>query len=169
MHVSTEEVDQPATAASGAVRQVPVPATMRRLGTLPRIDYEDGFVVDIGSADERTPEQWARATLEDAPAARRRSLLLGWSALGLRLGPTAGDGHVLGWEIRRSTADHVLLGLGSRLGMPAELLFARRRRALFFATFVQHENAAVSAVWAKVIPVHVRVVPQLLAAASRRG
>jgi len=151
------------------VRQVAVPATMRRLGTLPRIDYEDGFVVDIGFADARTPEQWARATLEDAPAARRRSLLLGWSALGLRLGPPAGDGHVLGWEIRRSSTDHVLLGLRSRLGMPAELLFARRRRTLFFATFVQHENAAVRAVWAKVIPAHVTVVPELLAAASRRG
>ena len=168
MHVSSV-VDIPAEAASGAVRQVPVPATMRRLSTLARIDYEDGFVVEIGSADERTPEQWARLTLEDAPAARRSSLLLGWSALGLRLGPTAGAGHVLGWEIRRSTADHVLLGLRSRLGMPAELLFARRRRTLFFATFVQHENAAVRAVWAKVIPVHVRVVPELLAAASRRG
>jgi hypothetical protein len=168
MHVSSER-DQLAEAASGAVRQVPVPATVRRLGTLPRIDYEDGFVVDIGSADARTPEQWARATLEDAPAARRRSLLLGWSALGLRLGPPAGDDHVLGWEIRRSSADHVLLGLRSRLGMPAELLFVRRRRTLFFATFVQHENAAVRAVWDKVIPVHVRVVPQLLAAAARRG
>jgi hypothetical protein len=94
------------------VRQVAVPPAARALCTLARIDYEDAFLVQMGPVEDRTAEQWARAILEGAPAMMRRTLLLGWSALGLQLGPTASDGFVLGWAVRRSTPDFVLLASG---------------------------------------------------------
>ena len=84
------------------VREVPVPASARALSTLPRVDYEDGFLVDTGPAAARTGEQWARAMLEDAPAGTRRALQRGWCALGLRLGSTRSERRVLGWECKKA-------------------------------------------------------------------
>jgi hypothetical protein len=140
------------------VRQVAVPAPARELCTLSRVDYEDAFLVAIGWARDRRAEQWARAIFEEAPILMRSALLLGWSALGLKLDSTRSDRSVLGWEVRRSTPDLVLLAAGSRIGMPAQLLVKHQRDALLFATFVQQENPIARAVWAGVEPVHRPIV-----------
>jgi hypothetical protein len=87
----------------------------------------------------------------------------GWSALGLKL--ARGRGSVLGWEVRRSTPDVVVLGAGSRIGMPGELLLVREPRGLLFATFVQHDNPVARKLWARVEATHVQVVRQVLARA----
>ena len=47
---------------------------------------------------DRSPEQWARAVLEQAPLARRNARLL-WRLMGLRLGPPHSPDHVQGWRI----------------------------------------------------------------------
>jgi hypothetical protein len=107
--------------------------------------------------------------LEDAPISVRGALLSGWSALGLRLGSTRSDRFVLGWELRRSTPDFVLLGAGSRLGLPAELLLKRQQQRLLFSTFVQQDNRIARAVWAGVEPFHRPVVRYVLEQGSRRG
>jgi hypothetical protein len=146
----------------GTVRQIPVPPAARELSTLASIDYEDAFVLDTGSARERTAEEWARAILEGAPAATRTALRSGWSTIGLKLDDAPADRSVLGWEIRRSTPDVVLLDAGSRIGMPGQLLFKREEGALLFATFVQQQNPVARAVWAGVEPVHVPIVRRLL-------
>ncbi len=145
-----------------SVRQVALPPAARALSTLSHVDYEDAFLVETGSAQDRTAEQWARAILGDAPLVMRGGLLWGWSALGLRVDPTRSDGHVLGWEVRRSTPDFVLLAARSRVGMPAELLFERQQHTLLFATFVQQENPIARAVWAGIGPGHRRVVRYVL-------
>lgn len=150
-----------------AVRQIPVPAAARARSTLPAIDYADAFLVETGATDGRTAKEWARAILEGAPAALRRSLRSGWRALGLRHGPTGRPGYVLGWKVRRRTPDLVLLGATSRTGMPAELLFEREPERILFCTFVRHENAAARAVWARVELGHPAVVRYLLAGAGR--
>jgi hypothetical protein len=130
---------------------------------LSHIDYADAFVIETENAGDRTAEQWARAILEGAPLAVRTQLVSGWSSLGLKLGRAG----VLGWPVQRSTPGFVLLGAGSRIGMPAELLLERRRGALLFCTFVQHDNAVARAVWAGVEPVHVPVVRRVLGHAAR--
>jgi hypothetical protein len=106
--------------------------------------------------------------MEDAPAVTRGALLSGWSALGLKVDPTRSDGYVLGWEVRRSTPDYVLLGAGSRLGLRGELLFKSQQQRLLFATFVQQEHRIARAMWAAVEPVHVQVVRHILEQASCR-
>ncbi|MGH3557448.1 MAG: hypothetical protein ACRDTK_08145 [Mycobacterium sp.] len=148
------------------MRQVELPPAARALSTLPRIDYSDAFCVESGSTQNWSAEQWARAILQDAPVAMRTRLLLGWSTIGLK--PTAGGSVVLGWEIRASTTDFVLLGRDSYIGMPGELLFKREPEALLFATFVHHANHIARAVWAAVEPTHVRIVRQLLERAGPR-
>jgi hypothetical protein len=144
---------------------VAVPDDVRALSTLSRVDYADSFILDIEDRDW-TAERWAREMLEEAPVAMRARLLAGWRALGLKGG---GTGAILEWDIRRSSADTVLLGRDSRIGMPAELLFTLRPEGLLFATFVHHGTVATRATWAAVEPAHVRIVLTLLEAAGRRA
>jgi hypothetical protein len=150
---------------STTIRQIHVPAAARALSALPHADYRDAFVVDVGPTHERTAEEWARAILEGAPATTRRKLTSGWSMIGLKL---SSGRSVLGWSVRRSTDDFVLLGADSRIGMPAELLFVRRARSLLFSTFVQRQNPVARLVWARVEPVHGPIVRGLLEDARRR-
>jgi hypothetical protein len=141
-----------------AVRQIAVPPAVRALSTLDRVDYADAFRVELEDVRDRTAEQWARAMLEDAPLAVRGQLLSGWSSLGLKVG----GGSVLGWHVRASTPDVVLLGADSRIGMPGQLLFLRERGALLFATFVRQRNPVARALWARVERVHLATVRRLL-------
>jgi hypothetical protein len=152
-----------------AVRQIPVPGEARALSTLEQIEYSDAFLVDADPSGELPPEHLARVFLEQAPLALRSSLLSGWSALGLKLKPAQPSGYVLGWEVRRSTSDHVLLGAESRVGMPAELLLKRHDDRLLFCTFVQLGNLVVRGVWAGVKPGHVPVVRRVLAQGAERA
>jgi hypothetical protein len=152
----------PAWASPGRVRQIAVPAAALELSTLPRIDYADAFVVEVGARPDQTPEQWARATLENAPLIMRGALPCGWLSLGLCVGGFRSGRFVFGWEVRRSTPEFALLGAVSRTGMPAELLFRRERHCLLFATFVQHRNPVVRAVWGGVAPAHRAIVRYLL-------
>ena len=158
--------DAPRRNAPRRARQVAVPAVARARCTLSRVDYEDAFAIEFGSAHVRTAEQWARAILEDAPLAMRNGLRRGWLALGLKLDEGPPERSVLGWEVRRSTRDYVLLGADSRIGMPAELLVTRQKRAVRIATFLEHRNPATRALWATVEPAHRRIVPRVLVRAQ---
>ena len=148
--------------AETGVRQVtPLPGT-RDMSTLGRIDYEDAFVVPLRAPSALSAEQWMRRILEGAPPAIRLQLLSGWSALGLKVSLTGSDRSVLGWPIRASDPDLILLGAESRVGMPGELLLRREDDGLLFATFARHDNPLVRALWARVVPGHVRTVRMLL-------
>ncbi|HET7666923.1 MAG TPA: hypothetical protein VFK56_12815 [Mycobacterium sp.] len=149
------------------VRQIDVPASARALSTLPRIDYCDAFLFDAGSHRTQTAEDLIREVLEGASLAIRTQLLSGWSTIGLKVS-SGSEGSVLGWDVRRSEADHVLLGADSRIGMPGELLLKKHGGALLFATFVAQRNLIARAVWAVTEPVHVRVVRDILAQATER-
>lgn len=152
---------------TGGARQVDVPPSVRALSTLARIDYADTFLVDAGSTQDQNAEHWAREIMEGASLRIRGQLLAGWSAIGLKVGQSSGPS-VLGWEVRRSTPDHILLGADSRIGMPGELLFKKDRGAVLFATFVQQNNLLARAVWAITEPAHVRIVRDIMNDASRR-
>lgn len=150
-----------ATTAS-AVRQVELPRDARALSTLGRIDYEDAFQFDTGADRERTAEEWAREVLEGAPHHTRAMLRTGWLALGLQLDCAPTEHRILGWEVRRRSPDHVLLGANSRVGLRGELLLQRRDGTLLFATVVCHENPAARTVWAATTAMHQQIVRRLL-------
>jgi hypothetical protein len=149
-----------------SVREIALPADARALSTLGRVDYTDAFLVE--PAGDRTPEEWARAMVAGASPATRKGLRRSWFALGLRLGSPEDDGLLLGWPLRRSGPDFALFGAGSRIGMPAELLFRRQDDGLLFATFLRLGNPLVRLLWAGVAPGHRRVVSRLLERAARR-
>lgn len=148
------------------VSQVSLPADARALSTLSRIDYTDAFIVEAGV--ERTPEQWTRAVLQDAPFAVRAQLVSGWMALGLKLGAPWSRRRVLGWTVQHSDPDAVLLAAGSRLGLQGQLLVRSEPGGLLLATFVQLHNPAARALWARITTHHQRVVRSLLTHAARR-
>jgi hypothetical protein len=150
------------------VREVEVPAAALALSTLPRVDYRDGFRLDLPSGPALSGEEWAREMLERASPETRRSLRRGWPLLGLKMAPDGAESAVLGWRLRHSGADYALLGAESRIGMPAELLLRPESGGLFFATLIQHRNPFVRAMWAPVGPPHRRVVPALMHRAAAR-
>ena len=151
------------------VRQLDPSPQVRALSTLPGVDYADAFTVTGAAASERTPEQWARTVLDRAPRPVRLKLVVGWTLLGLRLGVRPPGGRILGWRIRRSTPDLVLLGAGSLVGLPAELLFLRQPDGLLFATFVRQQSRYARALWPRVVPSHQRIVRSLLADGARQA
>lgn len=157
------EVDSSPTSRTGGVRQIAPPPDLLDRATLVDVDYQDCFILDLGSSlSARTAEQWARAVLEEAPAPMRSALVAGWKGLGLRLGPLTSEEHVLGWLVRANDPDRLLLCADGRLGITGELLFERQVATLRFATFVRLDNPGAHAVWAGVRPVHERMVRQLL-------
>jgi hypothetical protein len=151
------------------VDEVALPSSVRALSTLGRIDYSDAFRLSTSRAGDRTAQEWARAMIEDAPAAMRTALRRGWCGLGLRLGSTSDPVRVLGWPVRQSTEDHAVLAADSLLGMRAELCFLREPGAILFATVIRMRNPLARAVWAPVGPRHRRVVRHLLEQAGRRA
>ena len=150
------------------VRQVDLPAADAVLATLSRVDYTDAFRADVSSLWPRSGEAWAREMIEGAPPAVRKGLRQGWKALGLKLAPDGAEGCILGWRIRHSDADYALLGVDSRIGMPAELLFKPDGGSLLFATIVGQGNPLARVVWAAIGPRHRRIVPRMLATAIAR-
>ena len=151
---------------SPTVTQVSLPADARALSALPRIDYEDAFVVRGGA--ERTPRQWASAVIDDAPARVRARLYMGWLGLGLRLGPPWSSHRVLGWRVARNEPDWLLLTASSWLGLRGELLFRSEPDGLLFATLIQQRTPVARSVWARITATHQQVVRSLLRHAANR-
>lgn len=161
------------TQAPNRAREIQVPPETRALSTLSGIDYENAILADIDAVDDsvqgRTGEQWARAVLEDAPAGTRRALTLGWTGFGLRLRPARSDRHVLGWPVRHSAPDHILLGTTSANGLQAELLIQRRPHALLFASFIRHDTDDARTLWAEAEHLHAPMMCQLIDQAVARA
>jgi hypothetical protein len=155
--------------ATDEVREIKLSPAARELSTLSRVDYTDAFLLAAPRGDERTGEEWARAMLEDAPAATRRGLRRGWFVLGVALGSTDDRRRVLGWAVRQSSPDHAVLAADSLMGMEAEILFKPERDGLLFATIIKLNNPLVRAVWAAFSPQHRRVVRHLLRQAGARA
>lgn len=150
------------------VKEVEAPADVLALSTLARVDYRDGFRLELHDGPRLSGEEWAREMLEGASPETQRSLRRGWPLLGLKMAPPGAAGAILGWHIRHSDADYALLGAESRIGMPAELLFRPEPDGLFFATMINQRNPFVRLLWAPIGPPHRRVVPALMRGAARR-
>jgi hypothetical protein len=83
--------------ASPGARRVEVPVEIQSRHGDPRSDYASAFELLIGARRFLTPEQWARATFEKAPALLRLFLAVGWKyGLGLGLGARSSPDHVQG-------------------------------------------------------------------------
>jgi len=153
----------------GSVREVALPPEALALSALSRVDYSDAFWLETRHVREKTGEEWARALLEDAPAATRMTLRRGWIALGVRLGTPEDERLGLGWTVRHSSPEFAVLAARSLIGLDAEVLVKREQDALLVATIMKLENPVARVVWAAVSPRHRRVVRHLVKEAGRRA
>jgi hypothetical protein len=145
-------------------RQV-VPADLRALAGV-RADYCDLFTADASAAPELSPEQWARAAVEQASPAGR---FLAWRMLcHLRLAKEPSSAHIGGWRISARGDDWIRLEASSWF-MTANMVFKAAHGRLLFATFVQYDAAVARAIWTAVSAGHRAVAPDFLSGAVRRA
>jgi hypothetical protein len=154
-----------ATAAVSTVVGLPnVPESIRSLDTLASPDYVDLCTVTTSEATDKSPEEWARAVLEDTPLGRSAPTL--WRRLGLRLGPQHSPDHVQGWKIAARGDNWIRLETASSLITSHAVLHVDDGQ-LSLALFVRYDQPLAARVWPPVSDMHRRAVPDMLRQALR--
>ncbi|MFV0134776.1 DUF2867 domain-containing protein [Streptomyces sp. HMX87] len=130
--------------------------------------FASAFALPTSGLPSLPPEDWARRTFEDTPAALQRLLRAGWTGvLGLRLGPRISARHLLGWPVVESGPGRIALEARSP-ALTARNVVTLDDSRLLWATYVRYERRDGRARWAVAAPVHHQVVPLLLGRAVRR-
>jgi len=142
-----------------------VPEDVRSLITLGDPDYVDLFTITTTGADDRTPEEWARAALEQAPLAERNARRL-WRLLGLRLGAPGAVGHVQGWRIAGRGGDWIRLETASWYMSGQAVCLVRDDQASISLSLRFDHRRVARAVWSLVAGPHQRAVPTMLRQAA---
>ncbi len=141
----------------------------RAAGALANPDYAAAWEVLATNGDTRSPEQWARATFEQAPTALRSFVVAGWvAALGLRLGPRPSPDHILGWPIVSAASDTLVMGVHSVLLGAAQIVVQVDGSRILLTSLVRYEKLLARPLWSLAQPIHHLVVPYLLGSAASR-
>ncbi len=131
-------------------------------------DYDDSFAAPHAAADERTPEQWARAVFEQAPRPVRWFLLIGFRyGLGLKFGPWSSPEHVLGWAIIDRSPDSVTIESRSWF-LTSRLVFRAETTRVTQSTYVRYDRRIAAIIWPPVSVLHRQIVPRILRHAATR-
>ncbi|WP_171171682.1 DUF2867 domain-containing protein [Streptomyces sp. I05A-00742] len=144
-------------------RRVEVPQSLRKTEEFTGPHYASAYAIPVGDARSRTPEEWARSAIEEAPAALRFFLRFGWAkVLGLRMGPRSGSAeHVLGWRITGSAPDSLTMDGHSGL-FSAYNVVLTQDSTLMWATAQHFKGRGAGLLWGLARPVHQIAVPYLL-------
>ena len=139
-----------------------VPEPMRSLQALDRVDYVDLSTLKTAAAMWFSPEQWARAVLEDGESVRRYSFIPWRVLLGLRLGPSRAAGYVHGWRITGRGDDWIRAEASSWL-MSCNAVCLVAEGAVSVALFVRYDSAVAPVWWGRLLSgVHRRLMPVIL-------
>jgi hypothetical protein len=132
-----------------------------------RPNFACAYEVDLASDDKRSPEEWARAAWEGAPAPLRGFMLVGWRfVLGLRLGPRSSPDHILGWRITERSPEETVCQLSSSF-LDASNTFRRVGGRLVWSTFVTYDRPIARVIWPPVSLLHRLLVRVALRRAAR--
>jgi hypothetical protein len=141
-----------------------VPEAIRSLTTLARHDYVDLFTITTSAAEAGSPEQWARAGIEDA-AGRAGQFV--WRILcGLRLERRSSPDHIAGWKIVARNDSSIVLEAASWF-MTAQVVVQVCDGRLSVATFIRYDRAIGRLVWRPLSAGHRAALPGLLRSAVR--
>jgi hypothetical protein len=144
------------------LQQSNVPESVRSLSTLTKQDYVDLFTVTTSAATVRSPEQCARAGIEDAAGVGGQFV---WRAI-LRLRLERRPDHVAGWKIVDRGDDWIVLEAASR-AMTAQIVVRVSDDQLSVATFMRYDRPIAALVWPVLANVHRRAMPGLLRHTAR--
>ena len=136
-----------------------VPVAIRHVASLPGPDYVDRFTATTTAARERSPEEWARAALEDSPTGRSAPIV--WRLLGLRLGPTPSPDHVQGWRIADRGDDWIRVETKSWY-MTAHGVVHVDDTHVSLTLFLRYDHPVAALIWAPVSVIHRRGAPVML-------
>jgi hypothetical protein len=136
-----------------------VPEAISRVNTLANPDYVDVFTIASREAKDHSPEEWARAALENTPTGRSAPIL--WGSIGLRLGPRPSSQHVQGWSITGSAEDWIRLEAASWF-MTANAVVKVDDGQVSAALFVRYDRPIAAVIWPPVSVMHRRAMPRLL-------
>jgi hypothetical protein len=136
-----------------------IPEAIRSLTTIADPDYADLCTATTGDATNRSPEQWARAVLEETPLGHRARLL--WQRLGLRLGAPGSPDHVQGWKIAERGDNWIRVETASSY-MTAHAAFWVDDGRVSLALFLRYDRPIAARIWSPVSVMHRRAVPELL-------
>ena len=145
------------------VQQTDVPSTIWPFTRMGNPDYVDVFTAEIPRGIEATPEEWARAALEDA--AGLGGQLLWRAALGLRL--RRSPSNIGGWTIADRGAEWIRLEASSWF-MNAHVVIHADDEQLTVGTFVRYDRRIAAFVWGAASVLHRRAAPYLVRDALRR-
>jgi len=146
------------------VQQRSLHEAIRSLSILESPDYVDVFTV-ASAVTDKTPKEWARATVEGvSPWAR----FVVWRGLcGLRLEPQLSPDDLAGWKIA-DRGDSWIRMEASSWFMTAHIVFHVDEGHVSFATFVRYDKPMAALVWPALSIGHRRAVPDLLRYAMKR-
>jgi hypothetical protein len=133
-------------------------------------DYEFAYAVDRPPGRTLSAEQWARAMLEGAPPAARWFLIVGWIAITCRLRPRRSPSRILGWSIESSSPEMVTIVVEALIGLTSRLVVSVDDRNVTVGSFVRFHGPLkplARVVWAAAVPLHERMLPYLLTAATQ--
>ena len=129
-------------------------------------DYADAFVLTPMPSGDRSAEGWMRRALEGAPMPLRWFVRFGWRfVLGFR---SSRSGNILGWPIRASADEFVLMEQQSGL-LEAALLLRTQPSGLRWETRVRYKAKTSVAVWVVVGLLHRRIVAHVLGRLPKHG
>jgi hypothetical protein len=137
-----------------------VPRSVRSLTSLADPDYIDLFTVTTPGARNRSPDEWARAVLEQTPLARRNARVL-WRLMGLRLGPQSSPDHVQGWRIS-ARGDNWLRAETASWYMTAQAVCLIEEGSVSASLSLRYDHPVAVLVWAVVSASHQRAMPIML-------
>ncbi len=141
-----------------------VPKTVRSLSTLAKQDYVDLFTVTAGVATDRSPEQWARAGVDDAAGLAGQFV---WRVLlGLRLEQGPSPDHVAGWKIVDRGDCWIVLEAASWF-LTAQIVFQVGDGRVSVATFIRYDRPVAALVWPPLSVGHRQAMPGLLRHAAK--
>lgn len=146
------------------VQQRDAPEAIRSLSTMNSPDYVDLFTATTNAAAERSPQEWARAVVEDAAGFAGQFV---WRVLlGLRLDRRPSPDHVGGWKIGDRGDSWIRLEAASCF-LTAEIVARVDDGQLSIATLIKHDRPMAAVVWPPLSIVHRQAMPGLLRHAAR--
>lgn len=134
-----------------------IPKRIRRLSSLPRVDYADQFT--ISTDVDAKPERWARAMFGDIPSFTQ--LLIWRGLLGFRLSRNRSPSTVAGWQIDGCGEDWIRLKATSWF-LAGNLLIQRGTGQVSLVTFLHYRRWLGHLVWPLLSALHRKLVPKIL-------
>jgi hypothetical protein len=127
-------------------------------------NYVDVFTVTTGSAEDRSPEHWARAGVDYAAGVAGQFV---WRVLlGLRLEGRSSPDHVAGWRIVHRGDSRIVLEAASWF-LTAQIAVQVGDGQVSVATFIRYDRSIAALIWRPLSAGHRRAMPGLLRQTAR--